>query len=146
MSLKAALAGLSAERNTVEFAHPRLNGQSLWIGELTGSERDEWETLLAKKSKDGKVSDVGAVRSKLIQLALCEEDGKQVYAPDELSLINSLPSTFREELFDAAMQFNQLTKEAEEAQLKNSASEAGSDSESASHMSLESRVSSECLA
>lgn len=145
MSLKAALAVLAQERAKVELDHPMLPEQKVWIQELTGSERDEWETLLAKKTKDGKVTDCGAVRAKLVQLALVEQNGERVYSADELSLINGLPSTLREDLFDAAMEHNRLTKEAEEAQLKNFAGGAGNDSESASPMSLESRLSGECL-
>lgn len=139
MSLREALNKVAANRNREELEHSALPGEKLWLQEISGAERDEWEKVMSKQTaKDGSFNDFGAIRAKLIQLALVDEAGAQVYAADELAEINKLPGTLREDLFEAASAFNGLSKQAEEAQLKNSDSEAGNGSSAASQSNSDS--------
>lgn len=128
MSLREALNAVAATRERMELEHESLPGHKLWIQEITGGERDEWERVVEKFGE----SDFGIVRTKLIQLALVDEGGAPVYATNELAEINKLPGTLREDLWEAASDFNGLSNQAKQAQLKNSGGEAGNCSDTAS--------------
>jgi hypothetical protein len=132
VALKDSLRAFAASRDRMELDHEAF-GQKVWIQEMNGQERDDWERAVAKKQdKEGRMTDVVGLRAKMIQLTLVDEKGVRVYSENEAEEINQLPGRFREDLFDAALEFNGLTKQAEESQLKNSESEAGNGSGPAS--------------
>jgi hypothetical protein len=132
VALKDSLRAFAASRDRMELEHEAF-GQKVWIQEMNGQERDDWERAVAKKQdKEGRITDFVGLRAKMIQLTLVDEKGVRVYSENEAEEINQLPGRFREDLFDAALEFNGLTKQAEESQLKNSESEAGNGSGPAS--------------
>jgi hypothetical protein len=132
VALKDSLRAFAASRDRMELEHEAF-GQKVWIQEMNGQERDDWERAVAKKQdKEGRMTDVVGLRAKMIQLTLVDEKGVRVYSENEAEEINQFPGRFREDLFDAALEFNGLTKQAEESQLKNSESEAGNGSGPAS--------------
>jgi hypothetical protein len=138
VALKDSLRSFAASRDRIELEHQSF-GQKVWIQEMNGQERDDWERAVTKKQdKEGRITDFVGLRAKMIQLTLVDENGVRVYSENEAEEINQLPGRFREDLFDAALEFNGLTKQSREDQEKNFASEAGNGSCAASQSSSDS--------
>ena len=104
-------------------------GQIVFVRQMTGREREQFENLLVKKiSKGGKVVDyqqsMGDFRAKLAVNCLCDEKGKNLMQPGDYATLSQNMSGFKLiKIADAAGKLNGITEEDKEDMVKNSDSD-----------------------
>lgn len=125
---RAALEGI--KRNFLDVEIPEVG--CFRLRELSGTERDRFEVSVIHEENvtgaDGKTQSVRKVeamllRARLVALSLVGEDGKRLYADDEVEILSdAVPSSVLGRLFEAAQKLNGLDAAAQEAAGKNSES------------------------
>jgi ABC-type ATPase involved in cell division len=105
-------------------------GESVFVRQMTGRERDRFEQSLIKEKKDTKGNVVSYDRSlddfraKLAICTVCDENGNAVFQPGDAALLSQNMSAKRlETIVNAAQKLNAITEEDKEALVKNSESE-----------------------
>jgi ABC-type ATPase involved in cell division len=114
-------------------------GEFVYVRQMTGRERDNFEQSLIKEKKNAKGDVVsydralGDFRAKLAVVTCCDEDGKALFLPDDYSLLSQNMSAKRLELIvNAAQKLNAISEEDKEALVKNSNAEPADNSNSGS--------------
>jgi ABC-type ATPase involved in cell division len=114
-------------------------GEFVYVRQMTGRERDNFEQSLIKEKKDTKGNVVsydralGDFRAKLAVVTVCDEAGKGLFLPDDYSLLSQNMSAKRLELIvNAAQKLNAISEEDKEALVKNSSPEPEDNSNSGS--------------
>ncbi len=87
----------TTERRQVEV---QIDGRALILRELTGTERDRYETSLVNFVDDKPVINRENVKAKLVHVALCDPDGRPAY--DNVKQVGELPAHVLNELYDEA--------------------------------------------
>ena len=102
-------------------------GEFVYVRQMTGRERDNFEQSLIKEVKDGKGvvtgydRALGDFRAKLAVVTVCDEEGKAVFLPDDFALLSKNMSARRLEIIvNAAQKLNAISEEDKEALVKNS--------------------------
>jgi len=102
-------------------------GEFVYVRQMTGRERDNFEQSLIKENKDlkGNVTGydraLGDFRAKLAVVTVCDEEGKALFLPSDYSLLSQNMSAKRLELIvNAAQKLNAISEEDKEALVKNS--------------------------
>ena len=110
------------EIEKVEFE----NGDYVYVRQMTGRERDNFEQSLIKETKDSKGVVVGYdralgdFRAKLAVVTVCNEQGDMVFMPDDYSTLSKHMSAKRlESIVNKAQELNKITEEDKEALVKN---------------------------
>jgi hypothetical protein len=103
------------------------NEDYVYITQMTGRERDDFEQSLIKKIKDGKGQITGFeqmtenFRAKLAVFTVCDEAGKLLFLPsDYMKLSESISAAKLEKIVNAAQKLNAITEEDKENLVKNS--------------------------
>lgn len=108
-------------------------GGSVRIRELTGTERDRWETSISgDKIEKGKAqrANLENIRARLVVLCLVDENNQRVYKDNEVYLLGRLPSAGLSYVFDQCCDLSGITQEDKdelENAVKNSQSEGNGD-------------------
>jgi len=113
--------------------------ESVWVRQMTGRERDNFEQSLIKEKKDAKGNVIsydralGDFRAKLAVATCCDEEGKALFLPDDYSLLSQNMSAKRLEIIvNAAQKLNAISEEDKDALVKNSNPEVEDNSNSVS--------------
>jgi len=115
------------------------NGDYVYVKQMTGRERDQFEQSLLRSRFDNKgrlVSTEQALedfRAKLAVLTLCDETGKLLLTPGDYALLSqNMSAKHLEKIVNEAQKLNAITEEDKESMVKNSeaAQEGGSYSNS----------------
>jgi hypothetical protein len=113
-------------------------GETVYVRQMTGRERDNFEQSLIKEKKDAKGNVIsydralGDFRAKLAVATCCDEEGKALFLPDDYTLLSQNMSAKRLELIvNAAQKLNAISEEDKEALVKNSSPESEDNSNSA---------------
>ena len=111
------------ERVKVEFE----DGNYVFVRQMTGRERDNFEQSLIKETKDAKGVVVsydralGDFRAKLAVVTVCNEAGDMIFLPDDYGTLSKHMSAKKLELIvNKAQELNKITEEDKEAIVKNS--------------------------
>jgi len=119
---KVLLEKEELQRVKVEFE----NGDYVYVRQMTGRERDNFEQSLIKETKDSKGVVVGYdralgdFRAKLAVVTVCNEQGDMVFMPDDYSTLSKHMSAKRlESIVNKAQELNKITEEDKEALVKN---------------------------
>lgn len=112
------------------------NGDFVYVREMTGHERNEFEASILKKVRDkrGRVQDYEAsledYRAKLAVYTVCNEKGELLFrASDVSTLSNNMGAQRLEKIVNVAQRLNAITAEDREELLKNlDAGQAGNSS------------------
>ena len=114
-------------------------GESVYVRQMTGRERDNFEQSLIKEKKDTKGNVIsydralGDFRAKLAVVTVCDEEGKALFLPDDYSLLSQNMSAKRLELIvNAAQKLNAISEEDKEVLVKNSVADPEDNSNSGS--------------
>jgi ABC-type ATPase involved in cell division len=112
-------------------------GEFVFVRQMTGRERDNFEQSLIKEKKNAKGEVVsydralGDFRAKLAVVTVCDEEGKALFLPDDYSLLSQNMSAKRLEIIvNAAQKLNAISEEDKEALVKNSSAEPEDNSSS----------------
>jgi len=102
----------------------------VFVKQMTGRERDNFEQSLLKKTKDAKGQIVGFeqstedFRAKLAVVTICDEKGVLLLKHEDYPLLSQMMSATRlEKIVNVAQKLNAISEEDKEALVKNS--EAG---------------------
>ena len=114
------------------------NGDFVFVTEMTGHGRDVFEQSLVKKGKDAKGNVTfeqvtEEFRAKLAVCTVCDEAGEVIFnKEDYLKLSANIGAARLEKIVNAAQKLNAITKEDQEALVKNSESDREDNSSSGS--------------
>ena len=102
-------------RNQVPKEEHEIAGVKVWVHGLTSYELEEWR--ISRNNPEG--VDTRLSTAKLLQLALRDETGAQIFQANELAIIGGLPAKDLEPLSRVALRLSGFGVEAEAAILKN---------------------------
>jgi hypothetical protein len=110
-------------------AVPEWGGVTVWVRTLTGTERDRFETQVAKdRQKPGGAG--GNFRSGLLVLALCDEQGARLFADGDAGALGKKSSKALDRLLEVAMRLSGIGAKQQEEAEKNSETTTGAASSS----------------
>ena len=122
VSRNALLQKEELERVKVDLG----KGEFVYVKQMTGHERDNFEQSLLKKNKDNKGTVIGYeqatedFRAKLAVVTVCDEDGKLLFFPEDYVLLSRNMSAKRLEIIiNAAQKLNAISEEDKEELVKN---------------------------
>lgn len=102
-------------------------GEFVYVRQMTGRERDNFEQSLLKKNKDAKGAVIGYeqatedFRAKLAVCTVCDKEGKAIFLPTDYSLLSQNISAKRlEMIIKVANELNAITEVDKENLIKNS--------------------------
>lgn len=105
----------SAKVKTTEVATPEWgDGGSVYVRKLNGSQLGRVQELLelhGKASTNGKAMSDMELMAELCVIFVCTKDGKQVFAPAEVSKLLDGPFAPMDRCFDEGLAFNNLTED-----------------------------------
>jgi hypothetical protein len=121
---------LQTEKVTLE------NGDFVFVRQMTARERDSFEQSMMIKQRDKKGTIIGFetvlddFRAKLAVITLCDEKGKQLLFPGDVTILSqNMSAKTLETIVNVAQKLNKITDEDKEEIIKNSvAGQAGSSS------------------
>ena len=98
----------------------------VFVRQMTGRERDNWEQSLRKETRDKKGTVVGYdialndFRAKLAVCTVCDAEGKLLLSMSDYPLLSQNMSAFKlEKIINAAQKLNAISEEDKEALVKN---------------------------
>jgi len=101
-------------------------GEFVYVKQMTGRERDNFEQSLLKKHKDNKGNVISFeqstedFRAKLAVCTVCDEEGKLLFLPGDFSLLSQNMSAKRLEIIiNAAQKLNAISETDKEELVKN---------------------------
>lgn len=128
MSLKDEIFGLN-DREYQEVDVPEW-GRTVWIRALSGSERDRYESSLARmdRKKGGMVPDLVNSRARLVAMSVVESEGSQnrVFGDDDVLKLGGKSAKALTRIWKAACELSGLS-EAEIEEIEESFEDAQSD-------------------
>lgn len=108
--IKRAIMGLEVRKEEHEIA-----GVKVWVHGLTSYQLEEWRLV----RNNPEAVDTNLSTAKLLQLALRDENGSQIFKSNEIAILAGRPALDIEPLSRVAMRLSGYGIEAEEAILKN---------------------------
>ena len=115
------------------------NGDFVFVTQMTGRERDNFEQSLIRKLKDKKGQVTGFeqitedFRAKLAVCTVCDETGKLIFLPTDWNTLSQNISAARlEKIVNVAQKINAISEEDKENLVKNSEPDPESNSNSGS--------------
>ena len=88
----------------------------IYVRVMTAREREQYETVIRKKTESGKADDV---RAEVVQRCACDADGNLLFTAADLPLLADLPFTVINPIFEAATTANSMQAGAVEQAEKN---------------------------
>lgn len=98
----------NAQRPMEQVELPELGGV-VWVQGLTGSERDRYEQSVMKMRGGQLIPNLTNARAKLIAVSLVDENGKVLFAEDELEEIGRLPARTTQRVWNKACELSGLS-------------------------------------
>jgi hypothetical protein len=102
------------------------NDEFVYVTQMTGRERDNFEQSLVKKIKDRKGTVTGFeqitedFRAKLAVCTVCDEEGKLIFEPKDYNVLSiNMSAAKLEKIINAAQKLNAISEEDKEALIKN---------------------------
>lgn len=108
---KSALLSLVKSRPYGNFSSKIVPGFNTCIRRISGQERDSHELAIIDESGKPDVRKFKGMRSRLVAMGLCDENGKTLFSEKEA---DSLDDDLLKEAYEAIRAFNNMNKEAAE--------------------------------
>jgi len=84
-------------------------GATVYVREMTGKERDEYESNLIDK-KDMPIKErLRNMRAQLVVLCTVDEDGQRIFSDDDVEAVGNKSAKALNRIVDAAQNMNQLS-------------------------------------
>lgn len=102
------------------------DGEFVYVRQMTGRERDQFERSLLKEKKDAKgrvdyERSLEDFRAKLAVNTICDENGNLILQPNDYPTLSQNMSASRlEKIVNQAQEINKITEEDKEGLIKNS--------------------------
>ena len=115
------------KKEDLEIVKVPLGGEDfVFVRQMTGRERDRFEQSLVREVKDtrGRIDyerAMGDFRAKLAVNVVCDENGKNIFQPEDVATLSKNISAVRLELIvNVAQRLNAISEEDKEELVKNS--------------------------
>lgn len=95
-------------------------GEDLFVKELTGKERDEFESSLTIISGKNITPNMSNARAKLVIKCLCDDKGIRVFDDADLEAVGAMPARELDKVFEVAQKMSGLKQADIEELSKNS--------------------------
>jgi len=96
------------------------NNKSMYLKEMTGTERDNYEQSLMKFNNNNKVTmTMENARAKLLVIVISDEEGKRLFKDADVAAVGKLPARIIDISFNKAQRMNGITKDDIEELVKN---------------------------
>ena len=103
---------LAARPRTLERLEVPEWDATIWIKELTLGERDAFEAQQIVREQDGTMRmETRGLKARLIIMCACDENGEQVFSPDDEDTLNQLGAATMERVFSTCQRVNKMRKE-----------------------------------
>ncbi len=96
-------------------------GGTVFVREITASERDAFEASSLDKKGGAKMVNI---RARLAVLTLADSEGKRLFSDGDVAALGELPASAMDRIFEASMRVNRLTKSDVDELEKNSEDQA----------------------
>jgi len=90
---------------TEKVSVPEWPCENIWVRVMTGTERDNWESVVQKRSSNGSV-DLKGIRSMLVCLCAIDEDGNRVFEDSDVEHMQAKNAAVVERIATAVMSCN----------------------------------------
>lgn len=107
---------LGADDLRKEKIHVPEWGTDIWIREMTGSERDQYEASLIDKKDMPTKDKLGNMRAELVVLTAVDEKGERIFSDTDLELVGAKNAKALTRLAETAQLINAITDEQLEAE------------------------------
>ena len=112
---------LGKSRGRVEEIKVPEWGGTVFVKEITASERDAFEASSIDKKGSAKMVNI---RARLAVLTLSDSTGVRMFADSDVAALGELPASAMDRIFEASMRINRLTKSDVDELEKNSENQA----------------------
>lgn len=114
---------LATEDLTTEKVKVPEWGGSVIIRELTGTERDAWESSIVKADAKGNITfNSKNMRARLLSIVAVDEKGKQLFTSKDIEALGAKSAKIVDRLFQVAQRVSALTnKDIEDLESKSTA-------------------------
>lgn len=103
---------LNAVDTKIEFCECPEWPCDVYVKNLTGEERDEFEGSLLKKDNNGKrVLAYSDLRAKLVARTACDETGKRLFSDSDIALLTKKSAAPLQRIFEKAQKLSGLSAE-----------------------------------
>ena len=124
------------QKDALKIEKVELTRGFVFVREMTAKDKDDWEQSILKQKTNSKGSvqyetSLEDFRAKLAVATVCDEEGKLLFKPQDIKLLNAAMSASNmEKIVDAAQRLNAITEKDREEILKNSEADQESSSNS----------------
>lgn len=101
-------------------------GGDVWVQEMTGVQRDRFDTWVVEKKE------TGGMRLRIVIATVVDEEGKPMFSDIDIPDLASKSGKAIERLSDVGMRLSGMTEEAKKEEIKNSEEDLNDDSSSVS--------------
>lgn len=105
---------IKADDRKVKTEHVPEWGIDVNIGVMSGTDRGEYDEILAKIHKDG-MTNIGKLRAQLLIRTLLNDDGTRIFTNDQIDILAAKSSLVLDRLYDLADELNKIRGEKVEA-------------------------------
>ena len=106
---RAKLRARLLERNGHQPQPVKTEGfGGLYLRTLTAGELESFERVIGD-------SKAAMVRARLLQMTVCDQDGKRLFEPADLPKLDGIPGDVARDLYDEALRVNGLHRDQEKA-------------------------------
>jgi hypothetical protein len=99
----------SAQRKTEEFEVPEWGG-SVLLRELTGRERDKFESSMVERRGNNIRQNFDNLRARLISICVVNEQGELLFNKADLNRLGDMPAAGLDRVFAKCQELNGLTQ------------------------------------
>lgn len=108
MSLDKAAIFAADDIKTLEVNTELEWGENIYVKEMTGAERDQYEGLLLDTKEQGRAKMMELARAKIVTLCACTEDGERLFEDSDIDEVNKKSATVLTRIAKVAMVLNKL--------------------------------------
>lgn len=115
------------QRDVLKIEKVELTRGFVYVREMTGKEKDAWETSLMKRKPSGNKTvrgdfeiDLDGFRAKLAVVTVCDENGDLIFKAEDVKTLNAAMSAVNmDKIVSVAQRLNAISEDDKEEILKN---------------------------
>lgn len=115
------------QRDVLKIEKVELTRGFVYVREMTGKEKDVWETSLMKRKPSGNKTargdfeiDLDGFRAKLAVVTVCDENGDLIFKAEDVKTLNAAMSAVNmDKIVSVAQRLNAISEDDKEEILKN---------------------------
>lgn len=110
---------LGAKDIKIELVDVPEWGGSVYVKEMTGAERDKYESSILEIKGDRQTVNLQNARAKLASYTICDENGNRLFTETDISALASKSATALQRIFEKGMSLSKIGKDDMDSLTKN---------------------------